>query len=74
LHFPTSLLFEGASGSTNFMQLSYEYNILENFLPPITFLKHSDHSNLWHYSDINVTQRIIFRKLRGLSVLILITA
>lgn len=41
---------------------TYEHNIIENFLPPITFLKHRDHSNYRHYSDTNVTQRIIFRK------------
>jgi len=31
----------------------YEYNIIENFLLPITFLKHSDHSSVRHCSDIN---------------------
>jgi len=40
----------------------YECNIIENLLPPITFLKCSDHSNFRHYRDINVSQRIISRK------------
>jgi hypothetical protein len=52
----------------------YEYNNIENFLLPITFLKHSGHSSLRHYSYTDVTQRTIFRKRRGLSILILISA
>lgn len=45
----------------------HDYNIIENFLLPVTFLNHTVHSSFRHCSDINVTQR-------GLSVLIPINA